>query len=314
MPTFLTFTADPALDISTHTGYVQPTHKLRCGPARCYPGGGGINVARILHRLGAEVQAWYLAGGPTGAQLQGLLADEGVPAQALPVAGHTRQNFSVVQTSTGDEFRFLLPGPVIQKIEWQSTLEAFAALAPRPHWLIASGSLPPGVPDDFYARLAGLARPLGGYFVLDTSGLALSAALSAGGVSLLKPSLREMRELTGLPLQDPAQWCAAAQALVRSGQVGMVALSAGAQGAVLATPEGVWQAPALPIPARNGTTGAGDCFLGALVWSLGRGDAPPEALRWGIAAGSAALLSPGTALAQPSDIHRLYAQVVAQPC
>ena len=312
MPNFVTFTPDPALDISTHTGQVQPTHKLRCGPARRYPGGGGINVARVLHRLGAEVQAWYLAGGPTGAQLQGLLADEGVPGQVLAVAGNTRENFSVVQTSTGDEFRFLLPGPSIQKNEWQSSLDTLATLVPGPRWFIASGSLPPGVPDDFYGRLAGLVRSPGSHFVLDTSGPALTAALQAGGISLLKPSLREMRELTGLPLQDPAQWCAAAQALVRCGQASMVALSAGPQGAVLATPDGVWQAAALPIPARTGTTGAGDCFLAALVWALDRGDPPAEALRWAIAAGSAALLSPGTALAQQSDIQRLHAQVVAQ--
>ena len=312
MPAFLTFTPDPALDVSTDTLQVEPTHKLRCGPARRYPGGGGINVARVLHRLGADVQAWYLAGGVVGAQLHGLLADEGVPAQVLPVAGNTRENFSVVQTSTGDEFRFLLPGPTVHQSEWQSSLERLAALAPAPRWLIASGSLPPGMPHDFYARLAELARSMGAHFVLDTSGPALSAALQVGGVSLLKPSLRELRELTGLPLQNSAQWCAAAQALVRGGQAARVALSVGAEGAVLATTEGIWHAPALPLPAQTGTTGAGDCFLAALVWSLDRGDSPPEALRWGVAAGAAALLLPGTALAQPSDIQRLYVQAVAQ--
>ena len=119
MHTFLTLTPNPALDIATDTERVQPTHKLRCGPVQRYPGGGGINVARVLHRLGASVQAHYLAGGPNGEQLERLLAAEGIPAHAHPIAGDTRENFAVVQTSTSDEFRFVLPGPVVQDSEWQ---------------------------------------------------------------------------------------------------------------------------------------------------------------------------------------------------
>lgn len=315
MHTFLTITPNPALDIATDTERVQPTHKLRCGPVQRYPGGGGINVARVLHRLGASVQAHYLAGGPNGEQLERLLAAEGIPAHAHPIAGDTRENFAVVQTSTGDEFRFVLPGPVVQDSEWQPWQRALNNAAPAARWLVASGSLPPGMPVDFYARLARQAHAQGQHLVLDTSGDALAAALQAG-VYLLKPSLRELRELTGLPLQTPAQWCAGAQALVHSGQAQLVALSVGAQGAVLASAAGVWQVDALAVPARTGTTGAGDCFLAALVFALERGTPPPEALRWGIAAGAAALLSPGTALAQAADIARLLPQVApaqAQP-
>ena len=183
-------------------------------------------------------------------------------------------------------------------------------------WLIARGSLPPGAPDDFYAQLVRAVSAVSGQGVrvaVDTSGPPLAAALKTG-VALVKPSLRELRDLLQRPLEQAADWCTAAQSLVRSGAADTVALSIGEQGAVLATREGVWQAPALNVPATTGTTGttgAGDCFLAALVWALDRGDAPAEALRWGVAAGAAALLHPGTTLAQADDVQRLVRSVPA---
>lgn len=308
MSDFLTLTLNPALDLATSAERITPTHKLRCGPVCRHPGGGGVNVARVLHRLGAPVQAWMLGGGPAGAQVQQLLQAEGVPTRALPIAGDTRENFSVVETSTGQEFRFVLPGPTIAPAEWQALLDALAVQTPAPRWWLASGSLPPGVPDDFYARVAALARAQGNRLVVDSSGAALAAALQAG-VYLVKPSLRELREHTGLPLEDAPAWRAAAQSLVRSGEAAMVALSLGEQGAVLATKDGVWEAPALPLSAATGTTGAGDCFLAGLTWALDQGEPPPEALRWAMAAGGAALLHPGTALAHPADMQALRPQV-----
>ncbi len=310
MSALITLTLNPALDLATTTNHVAPTHKLRCGPVRRFAGGGGINVARVLHRLSADVLAWALAGGAAGAQVQQLLADEGVSTRLQRIAGDTRENFSVVETSTGQEFRFVLPGPTLQTTEWQACLDTLTAHAPSPRWLIASGSLPPGTPDDFYAQLARLLSTRGVRVVIDTSGPPLTAALQAG-VALVKPSLRELRDVMQQPLEHAADWCAAAQSLVHSGAADTVALSVGEQGAVLATREGVWQAPALNVPATTGTTGAGDCFLAALVWALDRGDAPAEALRWGVAAGAAALLHPGTTLAQADDVQRLVHNVPA---
>ena len=310
MPALITLTLNPALDLATTTDHVAPTHKLRCGPVQRFAGGGGINVARVLHRLGADVCAWALAGGAVGTQVRQLLAAEGVPTLLQPISGDTRENFSVVETTTSQEFRFVLPGPTLQPAEWQACLDALATHTPPPRWLIASGSLPPGTPDDFYAQLARAASGRGVRVAVDTSGPPLAAALQAG-VALVKPSLRELRDLLQQPLEQAADWCTAAQSLVRSGAADTVALSVGEQGAVLATREGVWQAPALNVPATTGTTGAGDCFLAALVWALDRGDAPAEALRWGVAAGAAALLHPGTTLAQADDVQRLVHSVPA---
>ncbi|OGA59384.1 MAG: phosphofructokinase [Burkholderiales bacterium RIFCSPHIGHO2_01_FULL_64_960] len=310
MPALITLTLNPALDLATTTDHVAPTHKLRCGPVQRFAGGGGINVARVLHRLGADVCAWALAGGAAGTQVRQLLAAEGVPTLLQPISGDTRENFSVVETTTSQEFRFVLPGPTLQPAEWQACLDALATHTPPPRWLIASGSLPPGTPDDFYAQLTRAVSGLGVRVAVDTSGPPLGAALQAGG-ALVKPSLRELRDLLQQPLEQAADWCTAAQSLVRSGTAEIVALSVGEQGAVLATREGVWQAPALNVPATSGTTGAGDCFLATLVWALDRGDAPAEALRWGVAAGAAALLHPGTTLAQADDVRRLVRSVPA---
>ncbi|KQB59882.1 MULTISPECIES: 1-phosphofructokinase family hexose kinase [Acidovorax] len=310
MPALITLTLNPALDLATTTDHVAPTHKLRCGPVQRFAGGGGINVARVLHRLGADVCAWALAGGAAGTQVRQLLAAEGVPTLLQPISGDTRENFSVVETTTSQEFRFVLPGPTLQPAEWQACLDALATHTPPPRWLIASGSLPPGTPDDFYAQLARALAGRGLRVAVDTSGPPLAAALQAG-VALVKPSLRELRDVMQQPLEHAADWCTAAQSLVHSGAAEIVALSVGEQGAVLATREGVWQAPALNVPATTGTTGAGDCFLATLVWALDRGDAPAEALRWGVAAGAAALLHPGTTLAQADDVRRLVRSVPA---
>ena len=312
MTSFLTLTPNPALDIATSTEQVLPTHKLRCGTVLRYPGGGGINVARVLHRLGAAVEARALVGGPAGAQLQALLQQEGVACQMHAIAGDTRENMSVLETRTGQEFRFVLPGPTVDPTQSQALLEALLPTAEpgsQPaRWIIASGSLPPGMPHDFYAQLARAAQQQGTPLALDTSGAALAAALEVG-VALVKPSLRELRDLLQRPLNTVQECGDAAFTLVQQGAASTVAVSMGEQGAVLAHRHGVWHAPALEVPATTGTTGAGDCFLAALVWALERGDTPPEALRWGVAAGAAALLSPGTALAQAADIHRLHAQV-----
>ena len=122
MTSFLTLTPNPALDIATSTEQVLPTHKLRCGTVLRYPGGGGINVARVLHRLGAAVEARALVGGPAGAQLQTLLQQEGVPCRMHPIAGDTRENMSVLETRTGQEFRFVLPGPTVDSTQSQALL------------------------------------------------------------------------------------------------------------------------------------------------------------------------------------------------
>ncbi|MGP1682258.1 MAG: 1-phosphofructokinase family hexose kinase [Giesbergeria sp.] len=304
MTPIATLTPNPALDISARTAQVVHTHKLRCSGVLRHAGGGGVNVARMLHRLGVAVQAHYLAGGVAGGQLAELLTQEGVPAYCQHIDGETRENLSVLDETSEQEFRFVMPGPQVQEPEWLGCLTAMAALRPAPKWLVASGSLPPGVPQNFYARLAHQARSAGVALALDTSGNALAQALDAG-VALVKPSLSELRSVTGAPLTEQHEAIAAAQALVQRDAAQMVALSLGSGGAVLATREGVWIGPAVPVTAAQGATGAGDCFLAALLAALAQGKTPADALRWGLAAGSASLLATGTGLASSADVEQL---------
>ncbi len=307
MTDILTITLNPALDVATSCEELQPNHKLRCSHAERFPGGGGINVARVLHRLGDDCLAVYLAGGVVGLRLQELILAEQVPSHCLPIEDETRESFSVLETSTGREYRFVLPGPDVTTLEWQSCVDFLAAIEPAPRFLVLSGSLPPTLPVDSYAQLATLARARGCKVVLDSSGPPLAAALTTG-VFLIKPSLRELAELTGAPLGDETRWRAAAESLVRNGQAELVALSLGERGAMLFSAQGAWRADALRVEVKS-TTGAGDSFLAAMVWALNQDMDLPEAFRYAIAAGSAALLYGGTTLCRTDDVADLVQQV-----
>lgn len=305
MQGILTLTMNPALDVSTSVAKVEPEHKLRCAPSQTHPGGGGINVARVVHRLGAEVMALYPCGGLTGQALTRLLQAEGVPTHTVPVAGETRQSFSAHDASSGQDYRFVLPGPTLSEEAWQACLDQVRSL--RPHTLVASGSLPPGVPDDFYARLAADVQTWGGQMVLDSSGPALAQALGPG-ITLIKPSLRELQALSGQALNNPEERLAAARSLITQGRTRIVALSLGAEGAMLISADSAWQAPALQVQVAS-TIGAGDSFVGGLVWALARTQNLGEAFGWGMAAAAAALLSHGTALCRAQDVQRLHDEV-----
>ena len=308
MPDILTITMNPALDVSTSTDTVMATHKLRCTPEKFHPGGGGINVARVLHRLGSDCMALYPAGGFKGQVLKQLLDQEQVRSHCITIADETRESFSVIETSTGRDFRFVLPGPHLTSHEWQACLDYVSKLAAPCRYIVASGSLPPGVPVDFYARLAVLARARGSLMVLDTSGPALAAALSAG-VFMAKPSLRELRELTGQPLDTEDDQRNAARQLVKNGQAQMVALSLGADGALLLTAKQTLRALSLPVQVVS-SIGAGDSFLAGLLWALNLDKGLEQSFRYGMAAGAGALLSAGTALCQAADVERLHNEVI----
>jgi 6-phosphofructokinase 2 len=276
-----------------------------------HPGGGGINVARVAHRLGGEVRALYPAGGVTGDLLQRLLGMEGVPDERLAIAGETRESFSVNEEASGLDYRFVLPGPVLAVEEWQACLDAAVAAAAGCAFAVASGSLPPGVPEDFYARLARLLAAREIPLVLDTSGPPLASALAAG-VHTVKPSLRELQELTGAPLAETGARLAACRELVGKGAARIVALSLASEGALLVTEGAAWQAPALRVNVAS-TIGAGDSFVGGMVWALAEGESCESALRHAMAASAAALLSHGTALARSNDVRELLPQVKIIP-
>jgi 6-phosphofructokinase 2 len=306
-PRVLCLTMNPSVDLATDTPRVQPTHKLRCSSAIHDAGGGGINVARVIRRLGGACESLCPVGGPSGHWLSLRMSEEGLSNTPIAIAEETRVSFCVHESETGEEFRFVMPGPRLTEAEWQACLDHLAYLPRFPDLLIASGSLPPGVPDDFYAKLARLCRERDARLVLDASGPSVTAAL-AKGVWLWKPNLKELGEQTGQPGLTPAQGLAAARLAVERGLAEVVALTMGHQGAVLVTREGHWRAPPLEIKVAS-AVGAGDSFLGGLVWGLQAGMALPEAFAWGVAAGSAALMSVTTGLSRREDAVSLFPNV-----
>ncbi|MCT8971438.1 1-phosphofructokinase family hexose kinase [Microbaculum sp. A6E488] len=311
MAGILTITMSPTIDISASTRNVVPIHKLSCSGVRRDPGGGGINVARVVRRFGMECRALYPTGGYTGDFLRALMDKEGVESLHVTIAADTRESFTLFEESSEQEYRFVLPGPELREEEWQCCLDRLAALPHRPAYLVASGSLPPGVPDDFYARVARIAELLGARLVVDSSGAALKAALDAG-IYLVKPNLRELRELTGESLELQSEWEDAATALISAGKSEIVALTLGEDGAFLVSPMGCLRATGLQVDIHS-AVGAGDSFLAAMVWQLSLGRSLECAFRYGVAAGTAALGTPGTELCRIQDVERLYGEVRVEP-
>ncbi|MGE5156894.1 MAG: 1-phosphofructokinase family hexose kinase [Gemmatimonas sp.] len=308
MTAVVTITPNPAVDVSTAVEKIVPVAKLRGILQRRDPGGGGINVARVVKRFGGNVSAIYPIGGVTGNLLRKLLEREGVASRTFAIAEETREDFFVTEISTHQPYRFILPGPRLKESEWQACLELLSAIEPFPAFVVASGSLPDGVPADFYARVARIARQRGAKVILDTSGPPLIAAV-AEGVDLIKPNLREMRELAGHEPSDAIEWELAAKALVASGKVAVVALTMGHLGAVLVTKDRIWRAEPLSVTPVS-AVGAGDSFLGALIWHLACGADLEKSFRHAVAAGAAALLNPGTELCRPADVERLAGETV----
>jgi len=310
-PPIATVTLNPAVDVSTAVREVLPDRKMRCGAPRREPGGGGINVARAIKRLGGEALALFPAGGPTGRLLEQLLDEENVARMSIPIAGWTRENLNVLESETRRQFRFVLPGPTLEEEEWRLILEAISTLEPFPRFLVASGSLPPGAPEDFHARLARLARERGARLILDSSGPALSRALEEG-VYLCKPSLREFLEWTGEEGADEARWRALAREAVATGRCDALVVSLGSAGALWTTRAQLerLRTPAVPLES---SVGAGDSMVAGIALALSRGQTMREAVRLGVAAAAAAVMNPGTQLCKADDVARILPQVVATP-
>jgi len=308
-PRIVTLTMNPALDVATSIDVVRPTRKLRCGATRYDPGGGGINVARIARVLGESVFAVFPVGGSHGGHLTALLDEAGVAFAMIPIAGATRESFTVNEISTGEQYRFVLPGPELTAREHQRCLRELRMAARSAEFVVASGSLPPGVPDDYYQRVADMCGQLGARLILDTSGGGLRHVSS--GVFLLKASVRELRECVGRPLVDEAEQVAAAHELIDGGRAEVVLVSVGSEGAVLVTRHATQRFSAIPMPSGSGV-GAGDAMVAAITVGLSRGWTLTKSVGLGIAAGAAMLMTPGTAACERRDVERLF-ETVTEP-
>lgn len=306
MRPIVTLTLNPAIDEASEADSVQPIRKIRTRGTRYDPGGGGINVARVLVELGLPALSVFPSGGVTGPVLEALLAERRLATRPVPVAGNTRISHAVFVPETGLEYRFVPEGPELGPVDWARCLATLEAL--DCDWLVASGSLPRGLPVDSYAEIARLTARKGARFVLDTSGPALVAAVAAGGITLLKPSLGEFEALIGRPMGEDDALEKAALDLVRESGVEILVVTLGHRGALLATAKGALRMRPPDIPVRS-ATGAGDSFVGGMVFGLAEGRSPEAAFALGMAAGAAAVLTPGTELCRREDVERLHVKL-----
>lgn len=258
----------------------------------------------MIQALGGSVVAVFPAGGPAGDLLRTLLDDAGVATAPVSVTAVTRESFTVDDRASGEQYRFVLPGATLSEDEVDRLLEAVAALPQPPSHVVASGSLPPGMDADIFKRLCGLCGTIGAKLIVDTSGPAL-AALEGSCTYLIKPSLRELEDLAGRPLQDADARQDAARDLIARGFAEVVVVSLGEDGAMLITGDAAISMPAITVPDGS-AVGAGDSMVAALVLALARDLSLEEALRWGVAAGAAALIAPARELTRRNDVERLY--------
>jgi 6-phosphofructokinase 2 len=304
----LTVAVNPALDLSTRVERMLANRKLRCAGAHVEPGGGGINVSRVIRSFGGKSTAFVALGGPTGRALRELMAGEGLDVVAFPIAEHTRQNVTVDETAGERQYRLVLQGPRWSGKEVRAALARIERLARDHDYVVATGSLPPGVPPDFYARIARIVRRQGGRMILDTSGPPLRAALDAG-VYLVKPNHIEFRDLAGAPSTDWKTMARVGRRLQVRGKAEVMIVTRGDLGALAilppdAKPGGAWRLQS-PKGKVVSLVGAGDSLIGAFVLALARGRPLLEACRLGVAAASAAVEAPGSELAGRKDTLRI---------
>ena len=306
MKSIATLTMNPTIDVAYEVESVFHTQKMRAVEELYAPGGGGINVTRVFVRLGGNARCYYLSGGATGPALDGLLDLHQIVRMRVPIAEPTRLATTMFEKASGKEYRIVPPGPMVTPEEWGQCLEMLEQV--DCDYLVASGSLPRGVPHDFYVRVGEIMRARGIGMVLDTSGVPLKACLAAGGVLLAKPNLRELGQIVGRELETADEAEQAATEIVNNGQAEMIAVTLGHKGAVFVSRDATLQLP--PIEAEvQSAVGAGDSFVAGMVYGLAVGWEPLKAFRYGMAAGTAAVLTPGTNLAYPADIERLYASI-----
>src|SRR5215471_16088711 len=302
MEKVLTITLNPAIDISTTIPSQLPAKKLRCSQPVFVPGGGGVNVSRVLHKMGYSSTAMFMAGGYTGDFFAKLVEKEGVETLVVPIEGSTRQNLIVHDASNDLQYRYGMPGPTVAEREWSDCLHKLRE-AKDFAYVVISGSNPSGVPPDFYAEAADIVKEKKSKLILDTSGEALRHALNEG-VYLAKPNLGELSNLVGGGELDANSVVSAAKAIINKGNCEILVVSMGAAGAMLITAKEHCHEPAPAIKVKS-TVGAGDSMVAGIIIGMQKKLPLNEVLKYGVAAGTAATINAGSDLCTPENIEKI---------
>jgi 6-phosphofructokinase 2 len=305
----VTITFSPCIDKSTSVASLISEKKLKCRIPKMEAGGGGINIAKAVKKLGGEATAIFPSGGYTGKFFNHLLQTENIHSVIIETSSETRENIIVTDETTGKQFRFGMPGTMLTEKEWKGCLAAVEDLQDA-GFIVASGSLPPGVPMNIYAQIAKIAHKKNAKFIVDTSGEALRQAAEEG-VYLLKPNLGELSELAGRNKELlPSEIRTVAREIISKGKCRVLVISMGAAGAMLVTKEEVVMFKP-PVVKVKSTVGAGDSMLAGIIFYLCQEKTLAQSVQYGVACGTAATMNPGTELFKKEDVDLLYNQVEA---
>lgn len=306
MQKIVTVTFNPAIDKSTTITTLIPEKKLKCSTPFFEPGGGGINVSRALNKLGVNSKAIYLAGGYSGNFFRDLLKKEIAEEMMVEISNHTRENMIVYEASTALQYRFGMPGPLILEHEWKKVIDIVENLQDTA-FLVASGSISQGIPTNIFALLATIAKKKNIKFIVDTSGEPLKLAMEEG-VFFVKPNLNELSLLSHkeeISLESAAK---TAREFITESKCEFIIVSLGAKGAMLVShKETIQFIP--PELKRLSTVGAGDSMVAGIVKSLSENYSIKDAVKYGVACGSAATMNPGTELCKKTDADKLFSQI-----
>lgn len=307
MARIITLTFNPCIDKNTTIDKLAPEKKLRCSAPQYEPGGGGINVTRVIKNLGFDALAIFPAGGYAGKFLVQLMEEEGLPFAVLETACPTRENFIVVDESSNQQYRFGMPGKEVSEEEWKRLLQLVEKY--DADYIVASGSLLPGMPADIVGQVAQIAKNKGARLIIDTSGEALKRALDVG-VYLLKPNLGELSSLVGQEQVTDETVVSVGRKIISRGQCEIIVVSMGGKGAIMITGNEIYQV-APPAVEAVSTLGAGDSMVAGMVLALSQNRPLKEVLQYGVACGTAATLTSGSEICRKEDVERLFRQITA---
>ena len=306
MPSIVTITLNPCVDISSSVDALKPEKKLRCAPLVYEAGGGGINVARAIKKLGGDALAIYLAGGNAGANLQSLLEAEALDTMLIDTAINTRVNVTIIDKATTQQYRFVTAGNPINEMYFEQCIQALEKLDGL-KFIVVSGSLQPGLPHDLFERFSAIAKQKQAKLIIDVP-TDVMKAYPIKGAYLLKPNLHELSMLAGKEELQGEEVANAARAIIARNICEVVVVSMGAAGALLVAKDIVQRFIAPPVKIKT-TVGAGDSMVAGIVLYLSKGKDIKEAVRFGIASGTATTLNEGTQLCKLEDAERLYKEM-----
>ena len=299
----ITLTINPALDKSAKIDELIPFEKLECSEITYHPGGGGINISRVLNRLNTKSLCVFPYGGKTGEHLIELLREENIETTTKEISSLTRENFAVFDKNSNLQYRFGMPTAPFSETEITALENIISDELTSGDIFVISGSLPKGLPKDYYSKLIQKLATKNIRIIVDTSGAAFNEILN-NEVYLIKPNRSELAALAGKTFLSSEEQEYFALELIKNRKAEFVVVSLGKQGAFIAHKNGIDYVNAPNIIAKS-TIGAGDSMVAGLIHGIIHNETPKNMLRWGVACGVSATMSEGSDLAHKNNIENV---------